>query len=135
MGMWHKHNRFLKKQGQSNRPEQMEEDSIITGDNPADYALWQMLQNGQLGRFNFESRKRILGTVVSFYCSSAKLVIDLEEPNHKIRQREENESDILMHKAGIKVLRFDRHTVLERPNSVRNSILEELADIETPDQL
>ncbi len=134
MGMWQKHNRSLKKREQSEEPEEMKENSTPTGDNPADYALWKMLQSGQLSRYNFESRKRILGTVVSFYCRSAKLVIDLEEPNHKIRQREENESDILMQKSGIKVLRFNRDAVLDRPNSVRNSILEELADIEAPDQ-
>lgn len=135
MGMWQKHNRSLKKREQSEEPEEMRENSTPTGDNPADYALWKMLQSGQLSRFHFQSRKRILGTVVSFYCKRAKLVIDLEEPNHKIRQHEENESDFLMKKAGLKVLRFRRDIVLERPNSVRNSIIEELADIEAPDQL
>lgn len=131
MGTWYKHNRFLHKPGQFNRLEQQGLDTIVTGGYSADYALWKMLQNRQLGGFKFERRQMILGTMVSFYCRRAKLAIDLEQTGHRIRQREEHDSDTLLQKAGIKVLRFHRDIILDRPNSVRNSILEELSDLST----
>ncbi len=129
MGTWYKHNRFLQKLGQFKRLEQMGLDTMATGAYSADYTLWKMLQNRQVGGFKFERRQRILGNIVSFYCKDAKLAVDLEHVGHQIRQKEEIESDRLLGKAGIRVLRFHREAVLERPNSVKNSILEELSEV------
>lgn len=126
MGTWYRDNRLLKKLGQFQRLEQVGLDKVETGGYSADYALWKILQKGQLGGFKFERHKRILGNIVSFYCKDANIVVDLQHIGHQIRQKEERECDSILKKAGIKVLRFHQDAILERPNSVRNSILEEL---------
>ncbi len=125
MGTWYQNNSFLKKIG----PFQKNGQRYLGRLETADYMLWNMLQNKQVGGYKFERQKRILGNVMSFYCKEAKLAVDLEHLDHKIRQKEEIESDRLLAKAGIKVLRFHRDIVLERPNSVKNSILEELSEV------
>lgn len=127
MVSWYKHNKFLKKIEQFNKTEQAGLDRFETGDYTADYLLWRMLRNKKAGGFKFERQQRILGNVVSFYCKEAKLAVDLEHIGHKIRRKEELETDKLLAKAGIRVLRFHREVVLERPESVKNSILEELS--------
>ncbi len=127
MVSWYKHNRFLKKIDEFNRTRQAGLEPFETGDYTADYMLWRMLRNKKAGGFKFERRRRVLGNVVSFYCKEAKLAVDLEHVGHKIRRKEEKETDKLLSKAGIKVLRFHRDAVLERPESVKNSILEELS--------
>ena len=126
MGTWYRENRFLKKLGQFQRLEQIGPGSLVDGGYSADYALWKMLQKNQLAGFKFERNKRILGNTVSFYCQEANLVIDLQHIGHLMRQKEEQECDNTLQKAGIKVLRFHQDAILERPNSVKNSILEEL---------
>lgn len=129
MGTWHKNNSFLKKIGPFQKNGQRGLDRLETGDYTADYMLWNMLQNRRVGGYKFERQQRILGNVISFYCKEAKLAVDLEHCNHQIRRKEEIENDRLLAKAGIKVLRFHREAVLERPNSVKNSILDELSEV------
>ena len=126
MGTWYRDNRFLKKLGQFQRLEQVGLDKVETGGYSADYALWKILQKSQLGGFKFERQKRILGNTVSFYCKEANVVVDLQHLGHQTRLKEEQECDTILKKAGIKILRFHQDAILERPNSVRNSILEEL---------
>jgi very-short-patch-repair endonuclease len=126
MSTWFKENRFLKKLGQFQRLEQLGLRQFEAGGYSANYALWKMLQKDQLGGFRFEKNKRLLGNVVSFYCKEANLVVELQHPGHQIREKEEMECDTILQKAGITVLRFHKDAILERPNSVRNSILEEL---------
>lgn len=127
MGTWYRENRFLKKISQFCRLEQMGLDGLEVGTYSVDYALWKMLQNSQLNGFKFERQQRVLGSVVSFFCKEAKLVVDLDHVDHSLRRREEHESDMLLQKKGIRVLRFTRDAIMERPESVRNSILEVLS--------
>ena len=126
MGTWYRENRFLKRLGQFQRLEQIGPGRLEAGGYSADYALWKMLQRGQLAGYKFERNKRILGIIVSFYCKEANLVIDLQHTGHLMRLKEEQECDNTLQRAGIKVLRFHQDAILERPNSVKNSILEEL---------
>lgn len=126
MGTWYRENRFLKKLGQFQRLEQIGPGRLEAGGYSTDYALWKMLQKGRLAGFKFERNKRILGNIVSFYCKESNLVIDIQHIGHQMRQKEELECDNTLQKAGIKVLRFHQDVILERPNSVKNSILEEL---------
>jgi len=126
MSKWYKNNKFLGFIEQFQRLEQMGLGNPEISAYSVDYALWKMLQKGQLDGFKFERQKRILGNVVSFYCKDANLVVDLKNVDHPIRKKEEQECDRILEKAGIKILRFHRDEILERPNSVKNSILEEL---------
>ena len=126
MGTWYRENRFLKRLVQFQRLEQIGPGRLEASGYSADYALWKMLQRGQLAGFKFERNKRVLGNIVSFYCKEANLVINLQHTGHLMRLKEEQECDSTLQRAGIKVLRFHQDAILERPNSVRNSILEEL---------
>ena len=135
MNTWYKNSRFLRRPDHLQNIDQAGLEHLDTSVYSADYVLWKMLQKGQLHGFKFERQQRILDTIVSFYCREARLAVDLEHVEHKIRQKEEQESDLLLQKLGIKVLRFHRDAILERPHSVRNSILEELAEIKREKQL
>lgn len=131
MGKWYKNNRFLNKLTQFQKLEDMELGELVACEYSIDYALWKLLKNGHFSGFKFERQKVVLGNVVSFYCKDAKLVVDVEHVSHEIRHKEEIESDHFLQKAGVKVLRFHKDAILDRPNSVKNSILEELEHTKT----
>ncbi len=129
MVAWYKNSRFIRKLGDFQKSDQKDPDHWRTEDYTADYVLWKMLQHRQLDGFRFERQKHIMGNIVGFYCREAKLAIDLRHDRHNIRRREEQDSDKFLQKAGVRVLRFHRDVILERPNSVKNSILDELSEI------
>jgi very-short-patch-repair endonuclease len=129
MDRWNRYDFFLDKPGLFDRLERMGLDKLENTAYSADYVLWKMLQKGQLNGFRFRRQQRVLKMNVSFYCEEARLVVDFEHIDHKMRRKEDAENDHVLQKAGIKVLRFPREMVLERPVSVKNAILEELTEI------
>jgi very-short-patch-repair endonuclease len=129
MASLNRHDFFTSKPGLFDRLEQMGLDKLETTAYSGDYVLWKMLQKGQLNGFKFKRHQRILGINVSFYCPEAKLVVDIEHVEHKIRHKEDAENDQVLEKLGIKTVRFTLEMVLERPKSVKNALLEELVGI------
>ena len=91
-----------------------------------DYVLSFMLEKRALAGFRFEKGVILGPTSVAFYCPDKKLAIDYLTENHDIRRREEMEHDAVCANMGIIVLRFHKTQILERPDSVRNEILEAL---------
>ncbi len=94
---------------------------------PADSALWEILDTKQMQGHKFERRYSFPNLVLDCFCPSAKLAVEIERSNHQSRRMEEGIRERLMEAHGLRVLRFPEEMVLERPQAVKNTILEELA--------
>jgi len=85
----------------------------------SEQTLWEILRNRQfLGKkflrqhpitFEWNNRKRFF--VADFYCSEAKLVIELDGEIHKTQKNYDALRDFVMKSLGLKVLRFDNKQI------------------------
>jgi len=80
----------------------------------AEQALWLRLRRKQIHGLPFNRQKPILNYIVDFYCSRARLVIELDGSQHKetINQQKDQLRDTALSVIGLKVLRFDNRQVL-----------------------
>ena len=80
--------------------------------------------------YSSTGKKPLLSFIVDFYCPKVKLVIELDgsqhvEPEHLAR---DNERDVLLFKAGLKVLRFNDRQVLSETAAVLEVIYAEVVE-------
>ena len=92
--------------------------------------LWWKIRNKQICGVQFYRQKPLLSFIVDFYCPKVKLVIKLDgsqhvEPEHLAR---DNERDVLLFKAGLKVLRFNDRQVLSETAAVLEVIYAEVVE-------
>ena len=94
----------------------------------AESALWKMLKNKQLNGLKFRRQHSIDNYIVDFYCSSEKLIIELDGYYHGdyIQIRKDTERDKKLEEKGYRVLRFENRFVFQDPDYVKDTILEEL---------
>lgn len=94
----------------------------------ADDVLRRLLCDGRMRGMRFECNKRIAGIVVDYYCEAAKLAVEIERPgmHHRMRRKEEADRRAMLERCGVKIMRFPEEIILQRPESVRNTIIEEL---------
>jgi very-short-patch-repair endonuclease len=69
--------------------------------------------------------------VLAYFCEQAGLVVEIERSAHPIRRKEDAWHDECLKAAGLRVLRIPEEVILRRPQSARNTILEELPVLET----
>ena len=92
----------------------------------AEISLWSKIKNRQLVGYQFH-RQRIIGDyIVDFYCSEAKLVIEVDGGQHYFEKSVEVDRirDDYLKKQGLRVLRFTNIDVFENIRGVIDSILE-----------
>ena len=70
--------------------------------------LWKELRANKLG-VHFRRQQIILGFIADFYCSSARLVVEVDGPIHSTEY--DFERDACFHAIGITVLRFQNGDV------------------------
>ena len=92
----------------------------------AESQLWQSLRNRQLG-FHFRRQHPIERFIVDFYCSKAKLVVEIDGQIHAGRSGEDRTRDAFIESSGFRVLRFKNEQVLEDLDGVLQGILAALA--------
>ena len=70
--------------------------------------LWLRLKNSQLGS-KFRRQHSIGGYIVDFYCPSKKLIIEIDGPNHSVKENKEYDEIRTEFFKGldIKVIRFN----------------------------
>ena len=90
----------------------------------AERKLWQRISRDQLLGFRFNRQKPLLNYIVDFYCSKAKLVIELDggqhyEPEH---QEKDHLRDVELNSLGFTVMRFDNYSVMTNIDSVVEAI-------------
>jgi very-short-patch-repair endonuclease len=90
----------------------------------AEKELWQKLRMHRLHVFNFRRQQCIGQFIVDFYCSKAKLVIEVDGEIHQYQAEDDKTRQKYLESLGLKVLRFQNNTVL-------NSIEEVIGKIES----
>ena len=86
----------------------------------AEKLLWSKVRGKQLNGFQFYRQKIIGSSIVDFYCSKARLVIEIDGGQHYSVEGKEKDRlrDDYMTRAGITVLRFSDREVLKNLEAV-----------------
>ena len=96
----------------------------------AEQHLWYRLRNKQLCGVQFYRQKPLLSFIVDFYCTKAKLVIEVDGAQHFETDylAKDAARDVALEKTGLKVLRFDDGQVLREIESVMAVIYAEVVE-------
>lgn len=85
---------------------------------PAEKLLWERLRNKQLLGFKFRRQQTIDRFIVDFYCSEARLVVEVDGEIHDYTQAEDAIRQEFLQSLGLQVVRFRNEDVLERMEGV-----------------
>jgi very-short-patch-repair endonuclease len=89
--------------------------------------LWGLLRDRRLSGLKFRRQHAVGPYVVDFYCSSHRLVVELDGRSHDDRGLEDRRrQNYLESVAGLKVLRVGNDDVLHDPESVVFGVLRAL---------
>lgn len=94
----------------------------------AEKKIWGKLRRKQLKKCQFYRRRVIGKYIVDFFCSSAKLVIEIDDGQHYTKDgmgRDKIRDDYIKN-LGIKILRFTDREVLQNIDLVLGQIYENL---------
>ena len=86
--------------------------------------LWRHLRNRQLQGWKFRRQHPVDRYIIDFYCSEARLVIELDGGGHNFANREslDQERTRLLASKNILVLRFWNYLINRELGSVRETI-------------
>jgi very-short-patch-repair endonuclease len=104
-----------------NKPEQKEKRRILRNRmTKAEYKLWYYLKSKQLLGFKFRRQSGVGSYIVDFYCSSAKLVIEVDGDSHagSLNKRNDAKRQREIEALGLKVIRFTDLEVMRNIESV-----------------
>ncbi len=90
----------------------------------AEDALWQHLRDRRLASMKFRRQHAIERFVVDFYCSEARIVIEVDGDIHNHTHEQDRTRQDFLEQQGLRVLRFTN-------DEVRNNIHEVLRMIES----
>jgi very-short-patch-repair endonuclease len=98
--------------------------TLRTNMTDAEQLLWFHIRRKQIQGVQFYRQKPLLNFVVDFYCSTAKLVIELDGNQHlkEAHQAKDNVRDTALVSLGLQVLRFDNRQVLLETDAVLEMI-------------
>jgi very-short-patch-repair endonuclease len=93
----------------------------------AELVLWSVLKEKKLGGRKFRRQHSIGHYIADFYCSSEKLIIELDGQQHFTKEGKEKDKERDEHLAllGKKVLRFENNEVLNNLTEVLKKIKKE----------
>jgi very-short-patch-repair endonuclease len=91
---------------------------------PAEAKLWDYLKGKKLEGRKFRRQHSVGPFILDFYCPAERLGIELDgQPHfHPAAREYDRERDIFLEFYGICVLRFENHTIFNRPEYVLNCI-------------
>lgn len=86
---------------------------LRTNQTDAEQKLWQRINRDQLLGFRFNRQKPLLNYIVDFYCSKAKLIIELDGSQHYEPEHQEKDRlrDAELNSLGFTVMRFSNDEV------------------------
>ncbi len=94
----------------------------------AEATLWNMLKNKKLEGKKFRRQHSLGNFIVDFYCSSDKLIIELDGDPHgdyfQIQRDEKRDAEL--EEKGFTVLRFENRFVFQEPEFVIDTIKSKL---------
>jgi very-short-patch-repair endonuclease len=91
---------------------------------PAEARLWERLRAHRLNGLHFRRQQVIDGFVVDFYCSSARLIVELDCGVHDLQRDADEERDRILAARGLRVLRFRNEEVRAQLALVLRRIVE-----------
>jgi len=80
--------------------------------------LWQKLKNGKINNLDFDRQKIIGNYIVDFYCSEAKIVIEVDGSSHDSKQEYDENRDNYLQSLGLKVIHITDKDVKNKLNDV-----------------
>ena len=91
---------------------------------PAEEELWRLLRKHKLNGLKFRRQHSIGSYIVDFYCSSEKLVIELDGTVHDTEEAIANDKvrDETLQYLGYKIIRIRNNTVFKNPELVLQQI-------------
>jgi len=94
----------------------------------AEATLWKLLKDKQLKGKKFRRQHSLDSYIADFYCSSDKLIIELDGDPHGdyVRIQKDESRDKQLEEKGYKVLRFENRFVFQDPDFVINTIIKNL---------
>lgn len=95
----------------------------------AEASLWKLLKGKQIAGLQFRRQFSVGDYILDFYCPTLKLAIELDGDYHYhmvMPDRDWERDKALLDKYGIKTLRFENKIVFNHPESIRDSIIQEL---------
>ena len=93
----------------------------------AEAKLWQALRRNQVAGYHFRRQHATDRFIVDFYCSKAKLVIEVDGPIHQKTTAEDKAREELLSSAGVRILRFRNEQVLNELDQIIQEITAALA--------
>jgi very-short-patch-repair endonuclease len=92
----------------------------------AERLLWNRLRGRQLGGFRFRRQRPIGNYVCDFVCLSESVVVELDGSQHVEQADYDAQRDAFLKSSGFRVLRFWNGDVMERLETVLETIHEAL---------
>jgi very-short-patch-repair endonuclease len=92
----------------------------------AECILWSIVRNREFGGFKFRRQKPIGPYIVDFYCSDAKVVVELDGGGHFDQFAYDQQRDDYLAKKDIKVLRYPNEQFLKDTDCVLTDIWDTL---------
>ena len=105
---------------------------------PEEDKLWQRLRKRKVLGFKFRRQHAIDRFIVDFYCSEARLVVEVEGPIHRYTQEKDTVRQEFLENLGLHVLRFTNDEVSNAFDSVIERIAAALSEAErtfTPEDI
>jgi very-short-patch-repair endonuclease len=95
----------------------------------AEATLWRQLQRRNLAGRKFRRQHGLGPYVLDFYCVAEHLAIELDGAahDHDVGQEHDRIRDTFLQHAGVKVLRFENHEVIENLEGVLVEIAKQFA--------
>jgi len=96
----------------------------------AEVILWNILRKKQINNLQFNRQKPLGNYIVDFYCSTKKLVVEIDGGQHyedgEIIKEDENREKFLKETLKLKVIRFTNIDITRNLGSVMDKIIEGL---------
>lgn len=86
--------------------------------------LWEKLRRNQVLNLHFRRQQILDGFIVDFYCSKARLVIEVDGEVHKNQEEYDKLREDVLIKRNLMVVRFSNNSILNDLQDVMQKILE-----------
>ncbi len=100
----------------------------------AEKAFWHLVRNREICNLKFRRQQIIDGLIVDFFCSEARLIIEIDGPIHKKKEKIEidRQRSEIFKRRGLEELRFTNDEVLHDPEGVQRAIKEAVSTLSLP---
>lgn len=92
--------------------------------------LWKHLRSRQLLGYQFMGQKPIDNYIVDFYCSTLKLVIEIDGITHNDKQEYDQKREDKLIELGLEIIRFDGYYVINHITETLQMIVDKIKLLE-----